>query len=102
MSDVSLHQFLVLYTWFPLAGLLLFLLLIARIYQKFSEVRTYYWLYVMVMVLFGIWAVRYAGAGIVLGDIASDIIALAAGCLLIVLVIRLHNFMLSQTKKNDE
>lgn len=90
MNEVSLHQFLVLYTWFPLSALLFFLLLIARFYQRFSGVKTYYWFYVLAIVLFGIMAVRYAGAGIVLGDLLSDAFAILAGGLLLFLLILLY------------
>jgi hypothetical protein len=96
LNDVSLHQLLVLYTWFPFAALLLFLLLIARFYQRFSGERTYYWLYVLVMALFGAMAVRHAGAGIVIADVFTDLIACFAGVLLLFLTIRLQTIMLAR------
>ena len=58
------------------------MLLIARFYQKFSGHRTYFWYYVIVIVLFGIVAVRYASVGVVLGDSISDIVSFIAGTLL--------------------
>lgn len=101
MSNVSLHQFLVLYTWFPLAALLLITLLIARTYQKFSNIKTYFWLYIVVGILFGAMAVRYASAGLVLTDKATDILAFVAGTLLIFLSIRLYLFMMAKDPNHD-
>jgi len=98
LNDVSLHQFLVLYTWFPLAVLLLFMLLIARFYQKFSGERTFFWLYILNAILFGAMCVRYASMGIVVGDIVSDILALLAGSLLIFLVLLLRFRMINKKK----
>lgn len=95
MSNVSLHQFLVLYTWFPLAAILLFMLLIGRFYQKFSGERTYYWLYTVPIVLFGAVIVRFASAGIILGDILGDAIAFVAGLFLLFLSILLYRLMMS-------
>lgn len=94
MNNVSLHQFLVLYTWFPFAALLLFLLLIARFYQRFSGERTYYWLYIPAVILFGAMSVRYASAGIVVTDIYTDTIGIFAGGLLLFLTLRLRRLML--------
>jgi len=100
LNDVSLHQFLVLYTWFPLSALLFFLLLIARFYQRFSGVKTWFWLYVLVIVLFGAMAVRDAGVGMVVGDLLTDAFSILAGGILLFLVILLQNHMMRQ-KKHD-
>jgi hypothetical protein len=100
LNDVSLHQFLVLYTWFPLSALLFFLLLIARFYQRFSGVRTYYWAYVLVVVLFGLMAVRDAGAGLVLGDLLTDAFSILGGGILLFLTILLQLHMTRQ-RNND-
>ncbi len=101
MDNVSLHQFLVLYTWFPLAALLLFLLLIARFYEKFSNFRTYFWLYGLVAVLFGAMSVRHASVGIVLGDVAMDAIAFVSGLLLLFLVCLLYIRMMNSANDKD-
>jgi hypothetical protein len=95
-----LHQFLVLYTWFPLSVLLFFLLLIGRFYQRFSGVKTYYWYYVLVIVLFGAMAVRDAGAGLVVGDLLTDAFSILAGGFLLFLSILLHLHMTKQ-KNHD-
>jgi hypothetical protein len=83
-----------------LSALLFFLLLIARFYQRFSGVKTYYWIYVLVMVLFGAMAVRDAGAGLVLGDLLTDALSILAGGILLFLSIVLQVHMTRQ-KTND-
>lgn len=97
MNTVALHQFLVLYTWFPLAVLLLLMLMIGRFYQKFSGEQTYFWLYLVVLFLFGAAAVRYAGAGVVAGDIVTDVLMLIAGSLLLFLSVVLYHRMMNQS-----
>lgn len=96
MSSGSLHQFLVLYTWFPLAALLLFLLLIARFYGKFSGVRTYFWLYILPLAGMGAVAVRYAGLAIVFRDTLAAFISFISGSVLLVLSMHLYRVMLSK------
>ncbi|MGJ3237675.1 MAG: hypothetical protein ACFE0Q_03115 [Anaerolineae bacterium] len=103
MTDLSsLHQFLVLYTWFPLAILLAFLLLIARFYQKFSGEQTFYWGYMLVIALYGALFVRIASAGMLITDIIADVISLVAGGLLVSLVCLLAFRMLSQPQHDEE
>lgn len=97
MTPVSLHQFLVLYSWFPLAALLFFLLLIGRFYQKFSGVQTYFWVYIVAMIIYGAAVVRYAGVGIVLGDALADVLYLIGGLLLLCLVGVLYYHMMRET-----
>jgi hypothetical protein len=89
-----------LYTWFPLSVLLFFLLLIGRFYQRFSGVKTYYWYYVLVIVLFGAMAVRDAGAGLVVGDLLTDAFSILAGGFLLFLSILLYLHMTKQ-KNHD-
>ncbi len=79
----SLHQVLTLYTWFPFAGLIIFLLLIARFYQKFSGERTHYRWFVLPVMLFGVAVVRYSSIHQVTGDWLGDL-ALAIGGVLLV------------------
>lgn len=94
MGSVSLHQFLVLYSWFPLATLLLFLLLIARFYQKFSGQRMYYWFFSVPLVGFGVTAVRYASINTAIGDMLAAIGACIAGGSLLWLSLHLYRTML--------
>lgn len=95
MSSVSLHQFLTLYSWFPLAALLLFLLFIARFYARFSGQRTYHWLYLVPMVGAGLVVVRSASSHNTSEDILLIATSLISGLLLIGLVIHLARHMLA-------
>lgn len=94
MNDVSLHQFLVLYTWFPLAVFLSLVLLIARFYQKFSGERTHYGLFAVCILGFGIILVRFASIGISVGDFFADALSFLMGVLLLFLVLRLYKYMM--------
>ena len=102
MDSVSFHQFLVLYTWFPLIAVLLLLLLIARFYQKFSGERTYFPAYIIPIMGYGIVAVRYAGHEQITGDLPADIISLISGIILLVLCIHLYNLMMSHRNKQRQ
>ena len=95
MSSVSLHQFLTLYSWFPLAALLLFLLLIARFYARFSGQRTYHWLYLVPIIGSGIVVVRSASTGNPTADAFIMVMSLVSGVTLIILVIWLARMMLA-------
>lgn len=95
MSSVSLHQFLTLYSWFPLAALLLFLLLIARFYARFSSQRTYHWLYLVPIIGSGIVVVRSASTHEPSEDLFLVITSLVSGVILTILVIRLARLMLA-------
>ncbi len=97
MNTIALHQFLVLYMWFPLAALLLIMLLIGRFYQKFSGEQTYFWLYIVVIVFFGAAAVRHAGAGIVITDALTSGLLFIAGSLLLFLSAVLYRRMINQS-----
>lgn len=102
MNVFSLHQFLVLFAWFPLAALLLLMLLIGRFYQKFSGERTYYRLYVIPLVLFGAGSVRSAGISPNTPDMLVNILSFLAGAVLLVLAVRLYQRMLSQNKQQND
>ncbi len=98
---IALHQFLVLYMWFPLAALLVFLLLIARFYQRFSAAQTYYSLYVVAVILFGGLAIRQAGVRLAEQDWLSGALSFTAGVFLTALVLLLAHLMLRR-KNQDE
>ncbi len=85
MIPRSLYQILTLYTWFPFAGLVIFLLLIARFYQKFSGERTHYRWFVLPVMLFGAAVVRYSSINQVAGDWLGDLSLAVGGLALIVL-----------------
>jgi hypothetical protein len=94
VEPVSLDRILLLYSWFPLAVLLLILLLIARFYQKFSGERTYFEWYGLPLVLFGIAMVRYASIDRFVGDPLADTIMGVAGMVLLSLSLLLFRLML--------
>ena len=94
MLPLSLSQALVLYTWFPLAALLFFLLLIARFYQKFSGKQTYFRLYLAPIFLFGAGAVRAASVGPFVEDVLANRLLAAAGLSLLLLTVLLYRRML--------
>ena len=58
MSADSFSQLVILYGWFLLVGLIVFLMLIARFYQRFAGEKTHFQLYLIPMLLFGAQAVR--------------------------------------------
>lgn len=93
MGAVSVSQFLTLYVWFPLAILLVFLLLIARFYQKFASEPTYFRLFGVPIVLFGVATVRYSSIDQIGGDPLADILAASAGIILLVLCLLLYWLM---------
>lgn len=93
MAAVSLSQFLTLYLWFPLAFLLVFLLLIARFYQRFATERTFFEWFAVPILLFGVAIMRYASIGQIAGDIVGDLLMGLAGILLIVMSVFLYHRM---------
>ena len=98
MDVSSVHQFLTLYTWFPLAILLAFMLLIGRFYQKFSGESTFFWLYLVTIALFGAVFVRVASSGIIVGDFLANALSILSGGLLIFLSLLLY-FRMMRTKE---
>lgn len=93
MTSVTLNQFLMLFMWFPLASLLLLMLLIARFFEKFSGQRTHFRLYGLVIVLFGAAMVRYASVDRITSDLPGDTLMGLAGVLLAALSVHLLRVM---------
>jgi hypothetical protein len=93
MTTTSLSQLLMLYTWFALAAVLFFFLLIARFYQKFSGERTYFRLFLVPMLLFGGAAVRYSSIDRIAHDAMGDLLLAAAGVVLAGLCLYLYRRM---------
>ncbi|MBE2271920.1 MAG: hypothetical protein IAE80_27040 [Anaerolinea sp.] len=93
MTNDGLSQLLILYGWFPLAALILILLLIGRLYEKLSGERTGYRLFVIPLVLFGFQAVLTTNkeAGAALGGV----LAFLGGISLLILCMRLYRKMMS-------
>ena len=90
MAAVSVSQFLTLYMWFPLAFLLVFLLLIARFYQRFAMERTFFEGFAVPILLFGAAVMRYASTGHLAGDLAGDTLFGLAGISLLGLSLFLY------------
>lgn len=93
MAAVSISQFLMLYSWFVLAGLLVFLLLIARFYQRFSGEPTYFRLFSLPVILFGIATVRYASINQIAGDELGDMLSIIGGAALVFQCLFLYHVM---------
>jgi len=93
MTPAALSQLLLLYGWFVLSAVLLFVLAIARFYQKFSGERTHYHWLLMVIALFGIAAVRYASIDQISGDIMADGLLGAGGVIVTGVSLRLYRQM---------
>lgn len=91
-----------LYLWFPLAVILVFVLLIARFYQQFSGTRTYFRLFLLPIVLFGAAAVRYASLEVVAGDVWADVLLGIGGLVLSILCIRLYWVMMGSGLPHSE
>ncbi len=102
MTSLSLNQLLVIFSWFPLAILILFALLIARFYEKFSNYQTYSRFFLIPLILFGISAVRYASLDTAVGDPISDILIGIGGFVLAFLAIRLYWLMMIKPKDKQK
>ncbi len=87
MTAEAFNQLIVLYGWFLLVGLLVFLMLIARFYQRFSGEKTYFYLFVVPILLFGVRAVRQTNDG---HDLTGNLLAALGGLTLIALSLFLY------------
>lgn len=99
ISSLSFSQLLALYSWFPLAALLMIMLLIARFYAKFSGKRMYFQGFFIPVVFFGAAAARYASLDGIAGDSIGDAALMVAGLTLLPLCIVVYLRML---RKNIE
>jgi len=90
VAAVSLSQFLTLYVWFPLAFVLVFLLLIARFYQRFASERTFFEWFAVPILFFGAAVMRYASIGQIAGDLPGDLLMGVAGMTLLSLSVFLY------------
>ncbi|MEP7284876.1 MAG: hypothetical protein ABI947_03810 [Chloroflexota bacterium] len=93
MTAITAHQAITIFSWFALAVLLILLLLIARFYQNVSGERTYFWVFSVPVVLFGMASARYAFVDHVGGDLLGDLLWFAGGIVLACLCIYLYNVM---------
>jgi hypothetical protein len=93
MTSINAHQALTIFSWFAIATLLVLLLFIARFYQKMSKDRTYFWLFVLPIALFGLASARYAFIDRVGFDALGDLLWFSGGALLAGMCIYLYNLM---------
>ncbi|MBL8165450.1 MAG: hypothetical protein JNJ61_25940 [Anaerolineae bacterium] len=93
MAAVSLSQIVILYAWFPLALILLFLLLIARFYERSANERTFFGYFGVPIGLFGAGLIRYASVNAIAGDVLGDMLVGIGGLLLILLCLFLYHLM---------
>lgn len=100
MTSLSLNQLLVIYTWFPMTVLVLFMFLIGRFYQKFSNEQTHFRFFLLPLALFGLAAVRYASLDDFITDPFADIFIAIGGFVLAFLSFRLYWLM--TIKNRDE
>jgi hypothetical protein len=101
MSPAALSQLLLLYSWFAVSGLIVFLLLIARFYQRFASVPTHFRLFLVPIVVYGIGAVRYTAVGRIGGDLAGDLMMGTAGISLAALCVQLAHRMLTRKQRTS-
>lgn len=90
MSAAAFSQLVILYGWFLLVGLIVFLMLIARFYQRFSGEPTHFRLYLIPIVLFGVQAVRQTSHG---SDPLGNLFAATGGIVLLALSVFLFRRM---------
>lgn len=89
-----------LYSWFALATLLFFLLLIGRFYERFSAERTHFRLFAFPAALFGVAVIRYTSLDIIAGDTFGDLLSALGGIILITLCVILYRRMILGRKPN--
>ena len=95
METASLIQLLTIFAWFPVAVLLAILMLIARFYQKQTGELTYYPLFGVPIVCFGLAAAQQARTSQLFSDPISDLLLFGGGVLLVVLCLWLYHKMTS-------
>jgi len=87
VSADAFSRLVILYGWFLLVGLIVFLMLIARFYQRFSGEKTHFRLYLLPMLLFGAQAVRQTNFP---HDALGNLFAAVGGAILLALSIFLY------------
>ncbi|MFN8564119.1 MAG: hypothetical protein U0703_21445 [Anaerolineae bacterium] len=90
MKADAFNQLIILYGWFLLVGLMLFLMLIARFYQRFAGEKTYYQLFLIPMMLFGVQVVRRTNYA---ADTLGNASAALGGIVLLALSLYLYRRM---------
>ncbi len=95
MTADAFSQLLILYDWFLRVALIVFLLLIARFYQRFAGEKTHYRLFLVPVVLFGVQAVRQTNSA---HDAVGNLLAAVAGVFLLGLCVLLYRRMTTGRK----
>lgn len=90
MKADAFNQLIILYGWFLLVGLIVFLMLIARFYQRFAGEKTYYQFFLIPMMLFGVQVVRRTNFS---HDPIGNVAAALGGLTLLALSILLYRRM---------
>jgi hypothetical protein len=95
METASLVQLLSIVAWFPVAVLLALFMLIARFYQKQTGELTYFPLFGVPIVCFGLAAAQEARTNQIFSDPIGDVLLFAGGVILVVLCVLLYRKMTS-------
>lgn len=99
MDPQLVSRFLILYNWFLTAALLIFLMLIARMFERFSGFRTYFRWFLLPVIFFGAAAVRYSSIKQIAADLSADALMAAGGIALLWLCVRLFQRMIQKLEQ---
>ncbi len=100
MDGGSSVPILLLYMWFPLAGMLACLYLIARFFARFSKRRTFASGFLWAILLYGMAFVRYAGIGE--DDLTTDLLFILSALLISGLSLHLLGLMLGYRRNGGK
>jgi energy-converting hydrogenase Eha subunit A len=100
LDNLSAHQLLTVLSWFLLAVLIFFLILIGRLYQKIEGKRTYYAAFAPPVVLLGVATARYAYLNQLGGDLFADLLWAVGGVWCAMLSLYLNRLLLP-SKEHD-
>jgi len=92
---ITLNQALTIYNWFLSAILIVILLMIARIYERKTNIATYYRIFILPLTLFGLASIRTAYLDQSRPDEFATGLGVVAGVVLAALSIRLYEVMIS-------
>jgi len=95
VGQLSLHQFLTIFSWFGLVALIFFMALIARFYERLSGQRTYYQFFIAPMLAFTVATVRFTSLDEITGDDWGDGALVIGGLILAALCIHIYRLMTS-------
>jgi hypothetical protein len=96
VAEIALYQALAIFAWFPLIFTLAVALLIARFYARASGKHTFWQLYLLPMVGYGLATIREAALLRPGMDPVADLLEGASGLLLTVIAVRLYLQMMRQ------